>query len=138
MFPNQRQFFRCPLPGGQSLSVLVIGWRRFPCRLIEMSLGGFAVVVPRVLPPMPQSLARLKVQGLDYVVRVTRQEPRNDGFLVALEQVEELVPNCATIPATPAGRWLTATAWMAAVGIVVAALYFLTAASVTGTGPFGF
>ena len=128
MFLNHRQFSRCPLPAGSSpveTAVLVVGRQTITGRLVEMSLGGFAVLVPELLPETKEPLARLKVRGLDYIVHVSREEQRRDGVLVALDQVEELLPNNTVIPATPLGRWLTRAAWMAAIGIVTTALYCL-------------
>ena len=124
-----RQYFRCPLPTDQSAAeaaVLVVGRRKIHGRLIEMSLTGFGVLVPESLPATKEPLARLKVRGLDYIVRVTRQDLRRDGVLVALQQVEELLPNSALIPATPLGLLLTRAAWAAAVCIVLAAICCLT------------
>jgi hypothetical protein len=125
---NQRQFFRCPLETDQPESVLVIGSRRIDCQLIEMSLSGFAVMLPRALPSMKDPVAQLKVGALQYIVRVARQENRDDGVLVALEQLEELLPNNTMIPTTPTSRALTAAAWAAAIGIIVLAGYCMTAA----------
>ena len=126
---NHRQYFRCPLPTDPSAAegaVLVVGRRKIQGRLIEMSLTGFGVLVPESLPACKEPLARLKVRGLDYIVRVTRQDLRRDGVLVALQQVEELLPNSTLIPATPLGLWLTRAAWAAAVCIVLAAICCLT------------
>ena len=126
---NQRQCTRWPLPTDPSAAegaVLVVGRQAIQGRLIEMSLTGFGVLVPESLPASKEPLARLKVRGLDYIVRVTRQDLRRDGVLVALQQVEELLPNSMQIPATPLGLLLTRAAWAAAVCIVLAAIYCLT------------
>ena len=125
---NHRQYFRCPLPTEPSAAeaaVLVVGRHKIHCRLVEMSLCGFGVLVPESLPAMKEPLARLKVRGLDYIVRVARQELRRDGVLVALEQVEELLPDSTRLPATPLEKWLTRAAWAAAICIVATALYCL-------------
>ena len=129
MFLNHREYFRCPLPTDPSAAegaVLVVGRRAIPGRLVEMSLTGFGVLVPESLPTTEEPLARLKVRGLDYIVKVTRQELRRDGVLVGLQLVEELLPNNTLIPATPLGQWLTRAAWAAAICIVLAAICCLT------------
>jgi hypothetical protein len=126
MSQNQRQYFRCHHSTIQSDGLLVVGRRKIPCHLVEMSLGGFAVIVSRALPAMTAPLANLKVRGLEYIVRVTRQEPRDDGVLVALEQLEEVLPNPSLIPSTPLGIWLTRAAWVAAIALVIAAIYSLS------------
>ena len=125
MSPNQRQFHRCPLAAEQP-AVLVVDRRKIDARVIEMSLGGFGVMVPRSLPVIKDPLARLKVRGLDYVVRITRQEDRDGGVLLAVEQIEEIVPSSTVTGSSVVGRWMTFAAWTVAVGLVVAAFYSLS------------
>ena len=124
MFLNQRQFARCPHETVQSEAVLVVGGRKVPCQLIEISLGGFAVVVAEPLSAaLADPLASLQFDGLSYIVRVSRQETRRDGVLVGLEQIEEVVPVSTTLAPTTLGRWMTRVTWCVAIGLVMAAAY---------------
>lgn len=95
--------------------------RKVNCRLIEVSLGGFAIVAADRIENIRNPVGRLNVQGLAYVVRVTRQEARGDGVMVALEKVEEILPSTVSV----GGRCATGFAWIAAISIVVAAVYYL-------------
>lgn len=105
--------------------MLFSGRRRIPCELVEMSLGGFAVKLTRPLRDADGSLLRLQVQGLDYIVRLIRREPRPDGVILALEKLEEVVPATDEVPATRLGRLLTRATWVLACGLVLVALYSL-------------
>jgi hypothetical protein len=127
MFLNHRHYHRCPL-SGQSAAVLVYDRRRINCQLVEMSLGGFGILVPQSFQAAMQSLARLQVNGLDYIVRLCRQEPRGDLLLIGLEQVEEVVSgNPATPPVSQFSHGLSLLAWLIALGSIATALYFLSA-----------
>lgn len=83
-------------------------------------------MVPDQLPTEGDKLGQLKVGELTYVVRVTRQEVKRAGVLVALEQVEEIVPDSAMLPATRMGQWMTRLAWIVAIVVVATALYCVT------------
>lgn len=103
---------------------MVVGGRKVPCQLIEISLGGFAVVVAEPLSAaLADPLASLQFDGLSYIVRVSRQETRRDGVLVGLEQIEEVVPVSTTLAPTTLGRWMTRVTWCVAIGLVMAAAY---------------
>lgn len=121
MFRNDRQYHRCPISADHPHAVLLVDRRKVSCRLIEVSLGGFAVVASRQIENLQNPIGRLDVQGLSYVVQVTRQETRGDGVMVALEKIEEILPNTVSV----AGRCATGLAWIAAISIVVAAVYYL-------------
>lgn len=121
MFRNDRQYHRCPISDDQPPAVLQIDRRKVNCRLTEVSLGGFAVLAPSQLEDIRDPVGQLDVQGLAYIVRVTRQETRRDGVMVALEKVEEILPSTVSV----AGRFATGFAWIAAISIVMAAVYYL-------------
>lgn len=131
MFLNHRQYSRCPLPSDQLKAELILGRLQIPCRMTEISVGGFAVIVgePLPFPALSDRLCRLKFEGLEYIVRVAREECRDDGVVVALEQIEEIVPDNPGERTTVGGRILTWTAWAAAVGLVAVALYCVTGAN---------
>jgi hypothetical protein len=108
----------------QTSAVLVVSGRKIACQMVELSLGSFAVMVPEPLSDaLADPLAHLKFRGLSYIVRVTRQESRGDGVLVALEQVEEVLPHDSIYPNTTAGRWAARIAWVTAICLVTAALF---------------
>jgi len=121
MFRNDRQYHRCPILDDQSSAVLLIDRKKVNCRLSEVSLGGFAIVAQSSLMDIQDPVGRLNAQGLAYIVRITRQEVRGDEVMVALEKVEEIPPNAVSF----AGRCATGFAWIAAISIVVAAVYYL-------------
>ena len=103
--------------------MLTIGRQKIACHIHDVSLTGFGIVVLQPLPILEDKLGRLQIGELVYIVRVARQEVKRHGVLVALEQVEEIVPNLTVTPATAFGRWMTRLAWVAAIGIVAVALY---------------
>lgn len=120
MSENQRQFSRCPLTDSDSSTVLVVNGRTIPCRLAEISIGGFGVVTRQAVQVDCQDKVLLKTRDLDYIVRVTYQKPGDDGVFVGLKLVEE-------IPAeNTAARWITTAAWAAALSTVAAALYCMS------------
>jgi hypothetical protein len=124
MLLNQRLYSRCKHEAVQTSAVLVVSGRKIACQMVELSLGSFAVIVPEpISDALVGPLAHLKFRGLSYIVRVTRQESRGDGVLVALEQVEEVLPHDSIYPTTVAGRWAARIAWVTALCIVTAALF---------------
>jgi hypothetical protein len=125
MNQNHRQYSRCPLTT-ESAAVLVVNQRKLPCQLTEVSIGGFAVIADRPLAELHEPLVCLKADGLEYIVRITRQEQRADGYLIALEQVEEVVPENPLTATSPLSQSLTWIAWSTAICIVAAAIYCLS------------
>ena len=124
MLLNQRIYSRCKHEAVRTPAVLVVAGRQITCEMVELSLGSFAVVVPEPLSDaLADPLGQLKFRGLSYIVRVTRQESRDDGVLVALEQIEEVLPHSFIYPSTTAGRWIARVAWVTAISLVIAALF---------------
>ncbi|MDB5343390.1 MAG: PilZ protein [Schlesneria sp.] len=124
MLLNQRLYSRCKHETVQTSAVLVVSGRKIACQMVELSLGSFAVMVPEpISAALADPLAHLKFCGLSYIVRVTRQESRGDGVLVALEQVEEVLPHDSIYPTTTAGRWAARIAWVTALCLVTAAVF---------------
>ena len=121
---NNRHYQRCPLPDTKR-AVLIVDRQKIDCWVFEVSLGSFGALIAESIPVMTEPFAQLQFQGMTYVVRVTRQEVRENEVMIALEQIEEIVPDTTTIPATLLGRCLTSAAWIAAVGIIVVAVYLL-------------
>lgn len=88
---NQRQFARCPIPEEQTSAVLSANGRSYHCQLVELSIGGFGVLIPGSPKLYPGIEGRLRAPGLNYIVGVTRQEARPGGTFVGLRQIEELL-----------------------------------------------
>lgn len=124
MSANQRQFSRWPLSDDNSSTVLVVKGRSILCKLVEMSIGGFGVIARQAVRVGDKDQVHLKTRGLDYIVRVTYQKPCDEGVLIGLRQIEELLPDNTFLPET--APWLTTAAWAAALSIVAAAVYFLS------------
>jgi|GEM_PF-3299379 len=122
---NQRQFARCAFSTAQSTGTLTINHRRFDCRLVEMSIGGFGVVVDGFMKMAPGTIGNLRAPGLNYIVSVTRQEPRLDGMFVGLRQLEEVVDarKYGFSRSLPAVNYLMAG--LAGALIAVASIYFM-------------
>lgn len=123
MSANQRKYFRCPIEDSQQSVELTVGWRRVKCRLVEMSIGGFGVVAPKPIRVTGEQAICMKAGGLNNIVRVTHQEPCDDGVFIGLKQVEELLTN-ERMP-LPTQQWMIPAAWIAALGTVAAAAYCL-------------
>jgi len=123
MSDNNRQFARCPVPD-DPMSVLVVNGREIRCKLTEMSIGGFGIIVTRKLKIPQNSLAVLKTRGLDYIVQITHQKPTDNGaVVVGLKRVEEVVPPNSIYAKSPV--WVSKMAWATAAGAVAAAVYVL-------------
>lgn len=122
---NQRQFARCAFSTAQSTGTLSINHRRFNCRVIEMSIGGFGVVVDGFMKMAPGTIGSLRAPGLNFIVSVTRQEPRQDGMFVGLRQLEEVVePHQYGFGKTlPAINYVMAG--LAGALVAVASIYFM-------------
>ena len=88
---NLRQFSRCPISEDRTSAVLCMNGRRFDCRLVELSIGGFGVVVVGQ-PNFPTgTVGNLRAPGLNYVVSVSRKETRPGGMYIGLRQIEEII-----------------------------------------------
>lgn len=123
MSVNQRQYARLPLPGEDSSAELIVNRRPISCRLVEMSIGGFGVLAPKQTKVTINDLACLRTRGSDFIVRISNQETQADGVALGLKQVEEVLRNPAVTSFFP--PWLTATFWLAAVGSVLVASFWL-------------
>jgi hypothetical protein len=88
---NQRQFARCAIQEQRSAGILTVNGRSYDCQLVEMSIGGFGIVVPGI-PKLPIGAdGRLRAPGMNYIVRITRQEMRPGCTFIGLRQIEEIV-----------------------------------------------
>lgn len=88
---DQRQYSRCAISEERTSGILTLNGRSYDCLLVEMSIGGFGVIVPGVPRLICGSEGRLRAPGLDYIVRMTRQEIRSGGTYIGLRQIEEIL-----------------------------------------------
>ena len=75
-----RQYTRLPVSTMDSIAEFRVLGRRYDCRLQEMSIGGFGIYLPRLLSVHPGTLAHLYAPGLNYVVSVSRIEPKGEHY----------------------------------------------------------
>ena len=88
--PKNRQFSRCPIVEDRTTGTLTVNGRTFDCRLVEMSIGGFGVVVSGKPAITTGAEGHLRAPGLNYVVSVTRLEGRPGSVYVGLKKLEEI------------------------------------------------
>jgi hypothetical protein len=124
MRANQRQFARLPMLGDDASAQLIIKRRKIPCRLVEMSIGGFGVLAPKDTRVEKDELACLRTRGSDFIVQITYQELQHDGVSLGLKQVEEVPPPSNQTIKAP--RWMTAAFLMAAAGSILIASLWLS------------
>ena len=89
--PNQRQFARCQIPQERATAKLIMNGRKFACQLVELSIGGFGVVVSGNPTLSLGAIGQLYAPGLNFIVSVSRHEERADGVYVGLKQLEEVL-----------------------------------------------
>lgn len=117
--PADRNEFVDPPNTDQSAATLILGEERLNCRLIEVAVGGFTVVIPRATIWTGEPIARLVTPATTFKVRILHQEARYDGFVVVLQRIEELVPKRSS--ATQA--WVNLASRCCAVGVILAIGY---------------
>jgi hypothetical protein len=121
---NQRQFTRCSIVEDRASGVLTLNSRSFNCRLVELSIGGFGVVIAGQPSFKSGTVGTLRAPGLHYVVSVTRQEGRPGGAYIGLKQLEEIVDSQHPMDKTsPAVRYLIAG--LSGALIAISAYYFM-------------
>lgn len=95
---NQRAFARCAILEQRASGILTVKGRSYDCQLVEMSIGGFGIIVPGI-PKLPIGEdGKLRAPGLNYIVKITRQEIRPGCTFVGLRQVEEIVDRDPHLP----------------------------------------
>lgn len=88
---NHRQFSRCPLPARGTAAILTVKGRSYDCQLVELSIGGFGVIVPGLPNLAIGADGNLRAPGMNYVIKITRQEIRQGGTFIGLRQILEIV-----------------------------------------------
>jgi len=120
-----RNEFLEPPPQDQSRATLVLGRQRVVCRLTEVSIGGFSVMIPRATSWTGEPLARLITHDSAYKVRIIKQEIRYEGIEITLERVEDI---SAEENLTISQRWVIHGSRCCAIGLIMAMTYCLVAA----------
>lgn len=124
--PTRDSFFDPP-SDDQSTATLILGGERLECRLVEVSLGGFGVSVPRATAWTGEPIARLLTHDAAYPVRIIRQESQYTGFHLTLQRIQEQ----ETAPDKPLGvtpRWIIHASRCCAIGLIAALAYCFVAA----------
>ncbi len=120
-----RNEFLEPPPQDQSRATLVLGRQRVVCRLTEVSIGGFCVMIPRATTWTGEPQARLITHDSTYKVRIIKQEIRYEGIEITLERIEDIpADDNLTMPQ----RWVIHGSRCCAIGLILAITYCLIAA----------
>jgi len=118
--PTGDTFFDPP-PSDQSLATLILGRERLECRLVEVSIGGFGVSVPRSTAWTGEPTARLLTHDAAYPVRIIKQESQYTGYHFTLQRIELDEHNTDELGVTQ--RWIVHASRCCAVGLIVAMTY---------------
>ena len=119
--PNNRQFSRVPMTSKQNFGTLVVNRRTYQCRLVEISIGGFGILVVDPADFRNGTTGSLRVNGLNYIVSVSRVEKRSEGSFVGLKQIEEVLDHRHGLPGQPRASitWMLAGLSIALIGVLV-------------------
>lgn len=98
---NRRQFMRCKLTGEQTQGSLFVNGKCFACRLMEMSIGGFGILVAGNPEFAAGTSASLRAPNLSYVVQIARVENREGSCFLGLKQIEEVLDHSQRLPGEP-------------------------------------
>ena len=129
--PDRNEFVD-PLPQDQSTATLLIDGQRLPCRLTEVSINGFSVVVSRATTFRGEPIGRLVTHDNSYKVQLMTQEARYDGYLVSLVRLEESPDELLTKPQ----KWIIYASRCCTIGLVLALAYnFLLGPGAEAMGP---
>ena len=119
--PTRDSFFDPP-PDDQSLATLILGGERLECRLVEVSLGGFGVSVPRSTAWTGDPTAKLLTHDAAYPVRIIKQESQYAGYHFTLQRIELHKPSMdEQLGLTQ--RWVIHASRCCAIGLIAAMTY---------------
>ena len=123
--PTGDSFFDPP-PSDQSAVTLILGGERLDCHLVEVSIGGFGVMVPRSTAWEGEPICKLLTYDAAYPVRIIKQEAQYDGFHMTLQRIQEqdIKPGEST-GATQ--NWIVNASRCCAVGLIAAIGYCFVA-----------
>lgn len=122
--PTGGSFFD-PSPDDQSAVTLILGGQRLACRLVEVSLGEFSVLVPRFTAWTGDSTARLLTHDAAYRVRIIKQEPHHTSYRFTLQRIERDERNVDHLDLPQ--RWIIHTSRCCAIGLIIAMTYCFVA-----------
>lgn len=124
--PTGNSFFDPP-PSDQSAATLILGGERLECHLVEVSLGGFSVTIPRSTAWTGEPVCRLLTHDSAYPVRIIKQESQYTGFLFTLQRIQEPAIDPVEHPGVTQ-HWIVNTSRCCAIGLIAAIAYCLVAA----------
>ena len=119
--PTRDSFFDPP-PDDQSAATLILGNERLECRLVEVSLGGFGVSVPRSTAWTGEPTARLLTHDAAYPVRIIKQESQYTGYHFTLQRLE-LDESSLDGQLGLTQQWIVHASRCCAVGLIAATAY---------------
>lgn len=117
--PADRNEFIDPPPADQSVATLVLGQERLNCRLVEVSVGGFTVIVPRATLWTGEPIARLVTNSTVFKVRILKQEAQYEGYQVVLQRIDETTLQRLASPQ----HWVILLSRSCAIGLILAIGY---------------
>ena len=124
--PTGDAFFDPP-PDDQSIAMLILGGERLECRLVEVSLGGFGVSLPRSTAWTGEPVCRLLTHDAAYPVRILKQESQYTGYHFTLQRLELDEPGVdQQLGLTQ--RWVVHASRCCAIGLIAAIAYCSLAA----------
>ena len=124
--PTGDAFFDPP-PDDQSIATLILGGERLECLLVEVSLGGFGVSLPRSTAWTGEPVCRLLTHDAAYPVRILKQESQYTGYHFTLQRLELDEPGVdKQLGLTQ--RWVVHAARCCAIGLIAAIAYCFLAA----------
>ncbi len=124
--PTGDSFFDPP-PSDQSAATLILGGERLECHLVEVSIGGFGVSVPRSTAWTGEPVCRLLTHDAAYPVRIIKQESQYTGYHFTLQRLELDEPNVDE-PLGLTQRWIIHASRCCAIGLIAAIAYCFVAA----------
>ena len=119
--PTRDSFFDPP-PDDQSIATLILGGERLECRLVEVSLGGFGVSVPRSTTWTGEPTAKLLTHDAAYPVRIIKQESQYTGYHFTLQRLELDESSVEEQPGLTQ-RWIIHASRCSAIGLIAAMAY---------------
>jgi hypothetical protein len=90
MFAEQRQSFRILAAPGHEQAMLRVGWRQIKVRLLDESLGGYAISSRKSIKTKIGEHLTLRTATGSYFVEVVRLERLSDGTILGLRRLAEL------------------------------------------------
>ncbi|MEK6260960.1 MAG: hypothetical protein AABP62_20360 [Planctomycetota bacterium] len=114
-----------PSPDDQSAVTLILGGERLECRLVEVSLGDFGVLVPRSTAWMGDQNAKLLTHDTAYPVRILKQEPHRTSYRFTLQRIRQDEHNIDHLGLPQ--RWIIHTSRCCTIGLIAAMTYCFVA-----------